>query len=126
VAQLSARPVTRVILRDPRASDQDFIRLAEHLGLHGVSYFVGFSAWLDIAPDGANKASALAEVAAELGVRRSDVLALGDGRNDVEMLRWAGRGVAMGDAPREVQQAADHVTGRFVDGGTIQELDRWF
>jgi HAD superfamily hydrolase (TIGR01484 family) len=125
-AQLSSRPVTRVILRDPDASDQDFIRLAEHLGLHGVTYFVGWSAWLDIAPEGANKASALADIAVELGVARADVLALGDGRNDIEMLSWAGRGVAMGDAPPEVQQVADHVTGRFAEGGTVAELRRWF
>ncbi len=109
--QLSARPVTRVILRDPHRSDADFIALAEQLGLHGVTYFVGWSAWLDIAPEGVNKASALAEVAAELGVGAADVLAFGDGRNDIEMLRWAGRGVAMGQAPTEVRAAADDVTG---------------
>jgi hydroxymethylpyrimidine pyrophosphatase-like HAD family hydrolase len=126
VSQLSSRPVTRVILRDPDASDQDFIRLAEHLGLHGVTYFVGWSAWLDIAPEGANKATALAGVAAELGVSAADVLALGDGRNDLEMLRWAGRGVAMGDAPPEVQSVADDVTGLFEAGGTAAELQRWF
>jgi HAD superfamily hydrolase (TIGR01484 family) len=126
VAQLSARPVTRIILRDPDASDRDFLRLAERLGLHGVTYFVGWSAWLDIAPEGADKATALADVATGLGVRVDDVLALGDGRNDLEMLRWAGRGVAMGDAPVEVQQAADHVTGRFAAGGNVEELNRWF
>ncbi len=123
---LSSRPVTRVILRDPNSSDEDFIKLAGQLGLHGVTYFVGWSAWLDIAPNGANKASALVDIAAQLGVQREDVLALGDGRNDLEMLRWAGRGVAMGDAPLEVQQAADHVTARFADGGTAGELRRWF
>ena len=59
---------------------------------------------------GVSKASALGEVAAELGVDQADVLAIGDGRNDIEMLRWAGRGVAMGQAPLEVQEAADDVT----------------
>ena len=62
--QLSSRPVTRVILRDPTRSEGDFIALAGHLGMHGVTYFVGWGAWLDIAPDGVNKATALAEVAA--------------------------------------------------------------
>ena len=126
VASLSSRPVTRIILRDPHGSDQDLLRLAERLGLHGVTYFVGWSAWLDIAPAGANKAAALADVAAGLGLGAADVLALGDGRNDIEMLRWAGRGVALGDAPAEVQDAADHVTGLFSEGGTVSELQRWF
>ena len=124
--QLSARPVTRVILRDPTRSDSDFISLARHLGLHGVTYFVGWSAWLDIAPEGVNKATALAEVAEGLGVSAADVLAFGDGRNDIEMLRWAGRGLAIGDAPDEVKAAADDVTARFLDGGPIAELRRYF
>jgi 5-amino-6-(5-phospho-D-ribitylamino)uracil phosphatase len=126
VEQLSSRPVTRVILRDPTRSEKDFIALARHLGLSGVTYFVGWSAWLDIAPEGVNKATALAEVALGLGVPAADVLAFGDGRNDIEMLRWAGRGVAIGDAPAEVRQAADAVSLPFADGGPVSELRRWF
>jgi HAD superfamily hydrolase (TIGR01484 family) len=125
-AQLSARPVTRVILRDPERSDADFLRLAEQLGLHGVAYFVGWSAWLDIGPLGVSKASGLRQVVSELGLAAADVLAVGDGRNDVEMLQWAGRGVAMGDAVEEVRAAADAVTDRFTEGGLVRELRRWF
>ncbi|MCW5954406.1 MAG: HAD family phosphatase [Propionibacteriaceae bacterium] len=126
VDELAGSDVTRIVVRDPEASDLEFIALAERLGLHGVSYSVGWSAWLDIAPAGVNKASALAGLAAGLGVQAADVLAMGDGRNDVEMLAWAGRGVAIGDAVPEVQAVADHVTGRFAQGGTAAELDRWF
>lgn len=126
LAELMATPVTRVIVRDPQSSADDFLQLAELLGLHGVTYFIGYSAWLDIAPEGVNKATALADLAGQLGVDRTDVLALGDGRNDIEMLTWAGRGVALGDAPPEVQSVADHVTGLFAAGGTVAELDRWF
>ena len=126
VDDLAADDVTRIVVRDPDATDAEFIELAQRLGLHGVSYFVGWSAWLDIAPAGVNKATALAQVAAGLGVDRRDVLAIGDGRNDIEMLTWAGRGVAVGDAAQEVAEAADHVTGTFADGGTVAELLRWF
>ena len=126
IEQLSARPVTRIILRDPDRSDEDFTSLARHLGLQGVTYFVGWSAWLDIAPLGVNKASGLQDVADDLGVDPTDVLAFGDGRNDIEMLRWAGRGVAIGDAPEDVQQAADVVTDVFADGGPVAELFHWF
>ncbi|HET9649614.1 MAG TPA: HAD family hydrolase [Microlunatus sp.] len=124
--ELGSRPVTRVILRDPNSSDADFIRLAEHLGLHGVTYFVGWSAWLDIAPYGVNKATGVAEAADALGVAADRVLAFGDGRNDIELLTWAGRGVAIGDAPPEVQAAADLTTDRFGEGGPVAELLRWF
>ena len=124
--QLGSRPVTRVILRDPNSSDADFIRLAEHLGLHGVTYFVGWSAWLDIAPYGVNKATGVADVARSLGIPAHRVLAFGDGRNDIELLTWAGRGVAIGDAPAEVRSVADLTTDRFADGGPVAELLRWF
>jgi HAD superfamily hydrolase (TIGR01484 family) len=109
VEELVAEPVTRV-----------------KLGLHGTNYFIGWTAWLDIAPEGVSKASALAEVSEQLGVAQEDVLAIGDGRNDIEMLQWAGRGVAMGQAPLEVQEAADDVTDTVVDDGVARELGRWF
>jgi HAD superfamily hydrolase (TIGR01484 family) len=124
--ELSALPVTRVILRDPRRSVEEFIALASHLGLQGVTYFVGWSAWLDIAPEGVNKATALAQIAADLGVEAEDVLAAGDGRNDIEMLRWAGRGIALPEAPPEVQAAADGISLPFAEGGLVPELLRWF
>jgi hydroxymethylpyrimidine pyrophosphatase-like HAD family hydrolase len=65
-------------------------------------------------------------VAAKLGVARADVLAIGDGRNDSDMLRWAGRGVAMGQAVDEVKAAADDVTLSVYDDGAAVELARWF
>ena len=126
VDQLVAEPVTRVIIRDPHSSEEEFVALAEKVGLHGTNYFIGWTAWLDLAPDGVSKASALADVARRLGVAQQDVLALGDGRNDLEMLRWAGRGVAMGQAPLEVQEAADDVTHTVHDDGVAHELGRWF
>ena len=126
VSDLVAKPVTRVIIRDPHSSEEEFLELAEKLGLHGTNYFIGWTAWLDIAPEGVSKASALSEVAEELGVAQADVLAIGDGRNDIEMLRWAGRGVAMGQAPLEVQEAADFVTETVENEGVAVELARWF
>ena len=126
VDELVAEPVTRVIIRDPHSSEEEFVQLAEKVGLHGTNYFIGWTAWLDLAPEGVSKASALADVARRLGVAQQDVLAIGDGRNDVEMLRWAGRGVAMGQAPLEVQEAADDVTHTVHDDGVAHELGRWF
>jgi len=126
IEELVAEPVTRVIIRDPHSSEEEFLALAEQLGLHGTNYFIGWTAWLDIAPEGVSKASALQGVAADLGVAQSDVLCIGDGRNDIEMLRWAGRGVAMGQAPLEVQEAADDVTETVENDGVAVELARWF
>ncbi len=124
--EMVAAEVSRVIIRDPNSTSEEFVDLAEKLGLQGTNYFIGWTAWLDLAPEGVSKASALADVAARLGVDRADVLAIGDGRNDSEMLAWAGRGVAMGQSPREVREVADHVTAGVEDDGVAVELNRWF
>jgi len=126
VADLVAEEVSRVIIRDPDATVEEFIELAERLGLHGTDYIVGVTAWLDLAPVGVSKASGLERVAAELGIAAEDVLAIGDGRNDLEMLAWAGRGVAMGQAIEVVREAADDVTASVYDDGAAIELNRWF
>ena len=76
------------------------------MGLHQVSYAIGWTAWLDIAPDGVNKATALERVRGWLDVPLDRVIAVGDGRNDIDMFAWAGaagRSVAMGQAPDEVR-----------------------
>ena len=118
--------VSRVIIRDPEATADDFVELGARLGLHGTDYVVGWTAWLDLSPVGVSKASGLALVAEKLGIAADDVLAVGDGRNDIEMLRWAGRGVAMGQSVEEVKAAADHVTASVNDDGAAVELSRWF
>ena len=116
-------PVMRVVVRSPEHTPAQFSALVESVGLHGVAYSVGWTAWLDLAPDGVTKASALEDVRVRLDVPRSATLAVGDGRNDVEMLRWAARGVAMGNAPEEVRAVADEVTAHVDDDGLADVLE---
>lgn len=126
VEDLVAGPVSRVIIRDPQATAEDFVRLASELGLHGTDYVVGWTAWLDLAPMGVTKASGLQYVVDQLGLTAADTLAIGDGRNDIEMLQWAGRGVAMGQAVQAVIDAADDVTDIVSEDGAATEIGRWF
>jgi HAD superfamily hydrolase (TIGR01484 family) len=126
VEDLVAAPVSRVIIRDPTATADDFVQMAQELGLHSTEYVVGWTAWLDLAPRGISKASGLAHVCEQLGVAQADVLAIGDGRNDIEMLEWAGRGVAMGQAVQPVIDVADAVTGTVGADGAALELSRYF
>ncbi len=126
IDELLAVEVSRVIIRDPESTADEFVALAEELGLQGTNYVVGWTAWLDLAPVGVSKASGLEYVAKQLGISSDDTLALGDGRNDVEMFEWAHRGVAMGQAIEEVLAKADAVTGSVYEDGVATELDRWF
>ncbi|MBZ5739387.1 HAD family hydrolase [Nocardioides mangrovi] len=126
VEDLLSAEVSRVIIRDPEATADEFVALAEELGLHGTNYVVGWTAWLDLAPVGVSKASGLDHVAQALGIDPADALAVGDGRNDLEMFEWAGRSVAMGQAIQEVLDAADAVTGSVYEDGLATELSQWF
>lgn len=120
--ELGSEPVTRLTFHDPGGTEQEFLDAIDDIGLHGVNYSVGYTAWLDLAPEGVSKASALEGVRRWLGVEPGDTVAVGDQRNDLEMLDWAARGVAMGQAPAEVLTAADEVTGHVDDHGLAQVL----
>jgi hydroxymethylpyrimidine pyrophosphatase-like HAD family hydrolase len=120
--ELVADPATRVTFRAPGGTSEEFLEMAERIGLHGVNYAIGFSAWLDINPEGVSKGSALELVRRRLHVEPGDTLAVGDQRNDIEMLRWAARGVAMGNAPQEVKEIADEVTDSVDEDGLVPVL----
>ncbi|MDR0415890.1 MAG: Cof-type HAD-IIB family hydrolase [Propionibacteriaceae bacterium] len=124
--ELAPGPVSRIIVRDPAATSAEFLDFCRRLDLRELSYFIGWTNWLDVASADVDKAAGLEVAADRLGVSRADVLALGDGLNDIELLAWAGRGVAMGQAPDALKQVADAVTGAFADGGAVAELSRWF
>ena len=68
------------------------------------------ASYLEFMAAGVNKGAGLRAAADALGLARSEILAVGDGHNDLPMLQWAGFSVAMGNAAAEVKAAADFVT----------------
>lgn len=73
----------------------------------------------------ATKERALMRLCNDLAIPAERVMAIGDSRNDVPMLQWAGIGVAMGNAALEVREAVDHVTGRCEDDGVAGAIERY-
>lgn len=112
----------RVVVFSSENTSEEFTEAIRHIGLAGVTYSVGWTAWLDIAAAGVTKASALESLRDRLNIASHQTVAIGDGRNDIEMLNWAGRGVAMGQAPEEVMAAADEVTASVYDDGAAHVL----
>lgn len=78
---------------------------------------------VEVSAAGVSKAAALAELCDELGIAAADVLALGDYPNDLPMLAWAGRGVAVANAHPEVLAAADEVTASNDEDGVALVLE---
>jgi hydroxymethylpyrimidine pyrophosphatase-like HAD family hydrolase len=121
--ELVGHPATRVTFRNPGGTSEEFSELVARIGLHGVNYAVGFTAWLDLAPEGVSKGYAMEQVRRKVGVEPLACVAVGDQRNDLEMLTWAAMGVAMGQAPPEVVAVADKVTGTVDEDGLALVLE---
>jgi hydroxymethylpyrimidine pyrophosphatase-like HAD family hydrolase len=138
LAELTAHPTTRLVCRLPalrgaaswRAYDGASARAAavasEALDPAAYGWHIGFSAWIDVNAVGVSKATGAAMVAADHEVDPEDVLAVGDGTNDLELFDWAGYSVAMGQSPAVVQAAADEVTAPVEADGVALVLERWF
>ncbi|WP_127849083.1 Cof-type HAD-IIB family hydrolase [Lacticaseibacillus hulanensis] len=79
---------------------------------------------IDIIQPGLNKAAGLKELGQILGVDLAEMVAFGDGGNDLEMLREVGDGVAMANAQPDVLAVANTTTGSNEDQGVLQYLDK--
>jgi Cof subfamily protein (haloacid dehalogenase superfamily) len=86
--------------------------------------------WLDfvecaVTNRDATKQRSLARLCADFQIASERVLAIGDSRNDVPMLRWAGMGIAMGNALAEVRQSVRHVTATNDEDGVALAIERF-
>lgn len=82
------------------------------------------SAFFEAIPSGTSKATGVQEVCRRLGIAREAVAALGDSENDLPLLRWAGVGIAMAQAPDEVLQAATRLTASNNEDGVAQAIQQ--
>ena len=78
--------------------------------------------WLEILPAGISKGTALKHIMAETGISKDEVLAFGDGENDIDMIQTAGYGIAMGNAFPNVRDAAFAVTASNNQDGIAKAL----
>ncbi|MBP5341952.1 MAG: Cof-type HAD-IIB family hydrolase [Bacteroidales bacterium] len=83
-------------------------------------------AFTDIVADGNSKAVGMEALCRHFGICQADTIAFGDGANDIEMLQWAGIGIAMGNAEPAVKQHADMVTTPVDEEGIEQAVNQLF
>jgi len=79
----------------------------------------------DIAAPDTNKFKAIEKICGWLGIQREQVMAIGDGVNDIGMIQWAGLGIAMGNANDVVKQAADYIADTYDQDGFAQAVYRY-
>ena len=91
----------------------------------GAGTMVAVDTMLEVVPRGVNKGTALDVLLPDLGIGFADLMAVGDGRNDLELVARAGWGVAMGNAVGEVKEAAQAVVGSNDDDGVAEAIERF-
>jgi HAD superfamily hydrolase (TIGR01484 family) len=123
---LLAEPALQLMVRHPRLTGDEMLAHARELvsELAELSHSSGVDALLEIGAAGVSKASALAVLCERHGIDRTEVLAFGDMPNDLAMLEWAGRSIAVANAHAEVVQVADEVTASNDEGGVAEVLER--
>ena len=96
--------------------------IINHLGTGFAVRHMGAEA-AEIGPADSDKGAGLHWLCDHLGVNASDVIAVGDEQNDLSMIKWAGRGVAVANADARVRNAADKVIGSNLDDGVARFLE---
>ena len=91
----------------------------------GISIYRSEPYFLEVVPAGIDKAASLIHLFSQLGIEREQLMAFGDGYNDLSMIAWAGTGIAMGRCADEIANIADFVTTHLEDDGIWNALKRY-
>jgi len=119
-----SEPVSKLVLQHPELPQAELHALASDFAGDQVEASYSGAGLVEISAAGVTKGRALAELCAELDIDRSEVIAFGDMPNDVSMLAWAGRGIAVANAHPEVLAVADEVTASNDEDGVALVLER--
>lgn len=118
------REIGKMFVIHPDLERVDLVNAVDPHVPTGTNVTTSGAVFVELTPPGADKGSALERLANGLGIDRSEVVAFGDNQNDLTMLRWAGRGVAMDNAIDLVKDAADEVTLTNDDDGVAVVIER--
>ena len=128
MGELVGQPAVKFLIRNTDYSAPELYDLiSPHIDpeLAHVTYSIN-EGMLEVAAPKVTKRRGVEWLADHAGVDQAEVIAFGDMPNDIEMLQWAGCGVAMENAHPEVKAAADAVTVANHQAGVAKVLERWF
>jgi Cof subfamily protein (haloacid dehalogenase superfamily) len=126
-SELTSVPAVKLLARSASHTPDDFYELISRtLGGVAEATHSSSSALVEISAAGVTKAAGLAWLCEREGFTAADVVAFGDMPNDVPLLSWAGRSVAMGNAHPAVRAVADEVTSTNDEDGVAAYLERAF
>lgn len=117
-------PSTKMLIIDDPARIPEITREVQDLMGPVVNAASSHPSFLEVVTAGVSKGLALEAAATSMGFTREEVMAVGDGLNDMSMLTWAGTSFAMGHAPEALRKAATYVTMAGPGDGVAEALER--
>jgi Cof subfamily protein (haloacid dehalogenase superfamily) len=121
---LWAEPISKVYLQHPTLGDDELAAAALRIAGDLVGVVMAGPGVVELLPLGLSKATGLSLAARRLGTKGAETIAFGDMPNDIPMFGWAGHGVAMANAHRELKAVADELTTSNAEDGIAVVLER--
>lgn len=120
----NVQPVKMMMIDDPEILNAAFKKIpAEYFEKYTIVRSTPF--FLEVLNRNASKGLALKELSEHLGIKQSEVMAIGDAENDLSMIEFAGMGIAMGNASETVKAAADYTVATNLEDGVKEAFERW-
>lgn len=79
----------------------------------------------EVMKKGTSKGNAVKELALSLNIKRDEIICLGDNENDLSMIKYAGLGIAMGNACELLKKEADYITDTNINSGVAKAIKKW-
>lgn len=115
--------INKCLLTAPPEAAPDLEKQLQEKYSGQVSVYRSEPFFIEIMPQNVDKATSLDRMLETVGLTREDAICCGDGFNDISMIKYAGVGVAMGNAQPAVKEAADYITGTNDEDGLVQVID---
>ena len=117
---------TKVLWIDEVEKIAEFQRLLDTRLDADVNYCTSKPYYLEFIDKTVSKGRALSIICDKYKIKREEIIAIGDGQNDITMLEFAGVGVAMGNSSKEVKDKADYITATNDEEGIALAIDKYF
>jgi Cof subfamily protein (haloacid dehalogenase superfamily) len=124
-SEVIAQGITKIIWIDSPEKVKEHLPLAKKRFGERVSVTISRPEFLEFFTKGISKASAIEFIACKYQIKQEEVIAVGDALNDIEMIKYAGLGVAMGNANEEVKSVADYVCKSNDEDGLVEVIEKF-
>lgn len=107
------------------ANPSEIDMLKKNIKYHNLNIYPSKATYLEIMPIEASKTSAISSLQKIFNIERSEIIAMGDNYNDIDMIEYAGLGIAMGNAPEDVKKHANDVTLTNDEDGVAEAIKKY-